>query len=81
MAKTLEELQDVLAEVHAVLAPYQLHNVEVIQLAAAILADATFQLAGENNWSEERMLKFGGAQYADSLAGIVAGVNAAGDAQ
>lgn len=74
-------LVGVLDEIHALLEPKKLKNLDVASLGAALLADSTFQLGAENGWSVEEMLTFGGQQFASSVGTIVREIDSAGEPQ
>ena len=57
--------------IHELLEPANLTCEETAVIGAALLADSTFQLAGANDLSEDEMLLWGGAKYAEALGGIV----------
>ena len=66
------ELIAAYVEINRILGTRKATNMDVANIGAALLADATFQFAGENGMDESTMLNYGGGLYAESLARVVA---------
>lgn len=71
-------LHGVLEEIHALLKPKKLRNADVAAIAAALLADSSFQMGGDNGWSVEEILTYGGQQFAASVGTIIRTIDEAG---